>query len=59
MCAKDAVPCSLRNIGTSICSNILYKHNIVLRMYCMLLLYNLPSFVEPIQHTLKSCPSNF
>ena len=44
------------NIGTSICNNILYKHNIVLRMYCMLLLYNLRILLTPIQHIRISCP---
>ena len=34
----------------------MYKHNIVLGMYCMLLLYNLQILLNPIQHIRISCP---
>ena len=48
-----------KNIGTSIYSNILYKHNIVLSMYCILLLYNLPQIRKQYSTHLTTVPKIF
>lgn len=48
-----------KNIGTSIYSNILYKHNIVLSMYCILLLYNLPQIRKQYSTHLTTVPEIF